>query len=412
MGIFHETFRLNKICRGEALMIDRLTVRDVPLKGKVVFLRVDFNVPQDEKGEITDDTRIREAIPTTQYLVENRAKIVCVSHLGRPKGFDLKFSMKPVSKRFEEISGFKVRQMDDCIGDRVDAEKSTLKEGEIIFLENIRFYKEETENNLEFAQKLAYKIDVFVNDAFAASHRAHASVVGIANFVPVSVAGFLMEKEIRYLGMTIANPERPFVAIIGGAKVSDKIPLLKNLIGKADKILIGGAMAYTFLKAKGENVGNSLVENESIDIAKNLMDEAVKKNVEILLPIDHVVSKGLEGSLAQTSKTPIPSEFAGYDIGEETIEVFSEIIKDSKTIFWNGPLGVFEKENFSNGTFKIAKAVAESNAVSIIGGGDSALAVKKAGVEDKITHISTGGGASLEYVSEGTLPGIEVLTRK
>lgn len=412
MGILNETSGLNKICRRETLMIDRLTIRDVPLKGKVVFLRVDFNVPQDEKGEITDDTRIREALPTFKYLLENKAKIVCASHLGRPKGFDLKFSMKPVSRRFEEISGLKARQMDDCIGDRVEAEKSTLKEGEIIFLENIRFYKEETDNKPEFAQQLASKIDIFVNDAFAASHRAHASVVGIANFVPVSVAGFLMEKEIRYLGMTIANPERPFVAIIGGAKVSDKIPVLKNLIVKADKILIGGAMAYTFLKARGEDVGNSLVENESIDTAKNLMNEATKRNVEILLPVDHVISRGLEGFPAQTSKTPILSGFAGYDIGEETIKVFSEIIRNSKTIFWNGPLGVFEKENFSRGTFEIAKAVAESNAVSIIGGGDSVLAVKKAGVEDKITHISTGGGASLEYVSEGTLPGIEVLTRK
>ncbi len=392
-------------------MIDRLTIRDVPLKGKNVFLRVDFNVPQDEKGEITDDTRIKEALPTIQYLVENKAKIVCVSHLGRPKGFDLKFSMKPVSKRLEELSGFRVRQMDDCIGDRIDAEKANLKEGEIIFLENIRFYKEETDNKPEFAQKLACKIDIFVNDAFAASHRAHASVVGIASFVPVSVAGFLMEKEIKYLGMTISNPERPFIAIIGGAKVSDKIPVLKSLIGKADKILIGGAMAYTFLKAKGEDVGNSLVENESIDIARNLMDEANKKGVEIILPVDHIISKDLEGFTAEISKK-IPPDFSGYDIGEETIEVFSKIIKDAKTIFWNGPLGVFEKENFANGTFKIARAVAESKAVSIIGGGDSVLAVKKAGVEKRITHISTGGGASLEYISEGTLPGIEVLTKK
>ncbi len=393
-------------------MIDRLTIRDVPLKGKSVFLRVDFNVPQDENGEITDDTRIREALPTIQYLVENKAKIVCASHLGRPKGFDLKFSMRPVSKRLEDISGFKVRQMDDCIGDRIDAEKSNLKEGEIIFLENIRFYKEETENKPEFAQKLAYKIDVFVNDAFAASHRSHASVVGIAGFVPLSVAGFLMEKEIKYLGMAISNPERPFIAIIGGAKVSDKIPVLRSLIGKAEKILIGGAMAYTFLKAKGEDVGDSLVEDESIEIAKNLLDEGRNRGVEILLPIDHVISRGLEGSPAETSKTPIPSGFAGYDIGDETITLFSSIIRDAKTIFWNGPLGVFEKENFSKGTFQIAKAIADSGAISIVGGGDSVLAVKKAGVEEKMTHISTGGGASLEYISEGTLPGIEVLTKK
>jgi 3-phosphoglycerate kinase len=412
MGVFHAVAGSNKICWGETLMIDRLTIRDVALKGKNVFLRVDFNVPQDEKGEITDDTRIREALPTIQYLVENKAKIVCASHLGRPKGFDLKFSMKPVSKRFEEISGLKVRQMDDCIGDRIDAEKSNLKEGEIIFLENIRFYKEETENKPEFAQKLAYKIDIFVNDAFAASHRAHASVVGIANFVPLSVAGFLMEKEIKYLGMTISNPERPFIAIIGGAKVSDKIPVLRSLIEKADKILIGGAMAYTFLKAKGEDVGNSLVENESIEVAKNLMDSAKNKGIEIILPVDHVISKGIEGFEVETSRTPIPQEFAGYDIGNETVALFSRIIKDAKTIFWNGPLGVFEKENFSKGTFEIAKAVADSGAVSIVGGGDSALAVKKAGVERKITHISTGGGASLEYISEGTLPGIEVLTKK
>lgn len=393
-------------------MIDRLTIRDVPLKGKNVFLRVDFNVPQDENGQITDDTRIREAIPTIQHLVKNEAKIVCASHLGRPKGFDLKFSMKPVSKRLEDISGFKLRQMNDCIGDRIDAEKSNLKKGEIIFLENIRFYKEETENKPEFARKLAYKIDVFVNDAFAASHRAHASVVGIAGFVPLSVAGFLMEKEIKYLGMTISNPERPFIAIIGGAKVSDKIPVLRSLIGKAEKILIGGAMAYTFLKARGEDVGNSIVENESVEIVKNLMDEGRKKGVEIVLPVDHVISRGLEGFSIETSRTPIPSGFAGYDIGDETIALFSRIVKDAKTIFWNGPLGVFEKENFSKGTFHIAKAVADSGAISIVGGGDSVLAMKKAGVEEKISHISTGGGASLEYISEGTLPGIEALTKK
>lgn len=392
-------------------MIDRLTIRDVPLKGKSVFLRVDFNVPQDERGEITDDTRIREGLPTIKYLVENRAKIVCASHLGRPKGFDLKFSMKPVSRRFEELSGIKVRQMDDCIGDRIDAEKSSLKEGEIIFLENIRFYKEETDNKPEFAQQLAYKIDIFVNDAFAASHRAHASVVGIASFVPVAVAGFLMEKEIKYLGMTLSNPERPFIAIIGGAKVSDKIPVLKSLLNKSDKILIGGAMAYTFLKAKGEDVGNSIVELESLEVAKNLLDEASKRGIEIVLPVDHVISKGIEGFEVKVSKS-IPVEWSGYDIGSETIDIFSKIIKNAKTIFWNGPLGVFEKNAFSRGTFEVAKAVADSGATSIIGGGDSVLAVRKAGVESRITHISTGGGASLEYIAEGTLPGIEVLTKK
>lgn len=392
-------------------MIDRLTIRDVPLKGKSVFLRVDFNVPQDERGEITDDTRIREGLPTIKYLVENRAKIVCASHLGRPKGFDLKFSMKPVSRRFEELSGIKVRQMDDCIGDRIDAEKSSLKEGEIIFLENIRFYKEETDNKPEFAQQLAYKIDIFVNDAFAASHRAHASVVGIASFVPVAVAGFLMEKEIKYLGMTLSNPERPFIAIIGGAKVSDKIPVLKSLLNKSDKILIGGAMAYTFLKAKGEDVGNSIVEFESLEVAKNLLDEASKRGIEIVLPVDHVISKGIEGFEVKVSKS-IPVEWSGYDIGSETIYIFSKIIKNAKTIFWNGPLGVFEKNAFSRGTFEVAKAVADSGATSIIGGGDSVLAVRKAGVESRITHISTGGGASLEYIAEGTLPGIEVLTKK
>lgn len=392
-------------------MIDRLTIRDVPLKGKSVFLRVDFNVPQDERGEITDDTRIREGLPTIKYLVEKRAKIVCASHLGRPKGFDLKFSMKPVSRRFEELSGIKVRQMDDCIGDRIDAEKSSLKEGEIIFLENIRFYKEETDNKPEFAQQLAYKIDIFVNDAFAASHRAHASVVGIASFVPVAVAGFLMEKEIKYLGMTLSNPERPFIAIIGGAKVSDKIPVLKSLLNKSDKILIGGAMAYTFLKAKGEDVGNSIVELESLEVAKNLLDEASKRGIEIVLPVDHVISKGIEGFEVKVSKS-IPVEWSGYDIGSETIDIFSKIIKNAKTIFWNGPLGVFEKNAFSRGTFEVAKAVADSGATSIIGGGDSVLAVRKAGVESRITHISTGGGASLEYIAEGTLPGIEVLTKK
>ncbi|MGQ9619188.1 MAG: phosphoglycerate kinase [Candidatus Aminicenantia bacterium] len=393
-------------------MIDRLTIRDIPLKGKNVFLRVDFNVPQNEKGEITDDTRIREALPTIQYIVENKANIVCASHLGRPKGFDLRFSMRPVSKRFEEISGLKTKQMDDCIGDRIEAEKSNFKEGEIIFLENIRFYKEETENNPDFARKLAEKIDIFVNDAFSASHRTHASVVGIASFVPLSVAGFLMEKEIKYLGMIIANPERPFIAIVGGAKVSDKITILKSLIEKADKILIGGAMAYTFLKAMDEDVGKSLVEIESLETAKNLMEEAKRRGIELLLPSDHVVSENIEGKSIKVLKTPIPKDFAGFDIGDETIEIFSNIIKEARTIFWNGPVGVFEREVFSKGTFKIARAVAKSKAVSVVGGGDSALAVKMAEVEKDITHISTGGGASLEFISKGTLPGIEVLTKK
>ncbi len=393
-------------------MIDRLTIRDIMLKGKNVFLRVDFNVPQDEEGEITDDTRIREALPTIQYLVENKAKIVCVSHLGRPKGFDLKFSMKPVSERLSELSGFKVRQMDDCIGDRIEAEKANLKEGEIIVLENIRFYKEETDNKPEFAKNLASKIDIFVNDAFAVSHRAHASVVGISKFVPLSVAGFLMEKEIKYLGLTISNPEKPFIAIIGGAKVSDKIPVLRSLIKKADKILIGGAMAYTFLKVKGESVGKSLVDEESMEETKKLLEDAQKKNVAILLPVDHIVSESMDEIPAGTVKTPIPENLCGYDIGEETVEIFSNTIKSAKTIFWNGPLGVFEKENYSKGTFEIAKAIADSGAISVVGGGDSVLALKKAGVENKITHISTGGGASLEYVAMGTLPGIEVLSKK
>lgn len=392
-----------------------LSIKDLDLKGKRVFLRVDFNVPLDEEGKIRDDTRIKSSLPTINYLIEKKAKLITASHLGRPKGkYDPKLSLKPVAGRLSELIGREVILAPDVIGDEALKLKKGLREGQVLLLENLRFHAEETANDSCFAQHLAQEVDYYVNDAFGSCHRAHASVVAITQYVRKSAAGFLLEKEVEYLSKAIHSPRKPYVAILGGAKVSDKIPVIENLLNKADSILIGGAMAYTFFKAQGFEVGRSLVEEDKIDLAAHLLSRAEEKKVNIYLPSDHRVAAEKEpGAEVKTVDSfPIPPNLMALDIGPKTIEKYSEIIAKAKTIFWNGPLGVFEIDEFSQGTMEIAKAVAKSQAISIVGGGDSVAAVYKAGVTEKISHISTGGGASLEFIANETLPGIEALAEK
>ena len=389
-------------------------VTDLDVKGKLVFLRVDFNVPLDDKGEIRDDTRIRASLPTIAWLLEHGARLVIASHLGRPKGkVDPAMSLKPAAKRLAELIPNKVLMAPDVIGDEVGRLKRLLGDGEVLLLENVRFYKEEEKNDSGFARKLAEDIDIFVNDAFGSSHRAHASVVGIADFVPVKAAGYLMKKEVDYLKRAVHTPVKPYVAILGGAKVSDKIEIIESLLGKADHILIGGAMAYTFLKAQGLGVGKSLVEDDQIEVALVILDKARTNAVSFHLPQDHVVAKAAEAGSPWriVESLPFPEDMMGVDIGPKTVTAYAAVIAAAKTIFWNGPMGIFEIEEFAKGTVGIAKAVADSGAISIVGGGDSVAAVKKAGVKDRISHISTGGGASLEYIAYETLPGITALEK-
>lgn len=392
-----------------------LSVKDLDLEGKIVFLRVDFNVPLDEEGHIRDDTRIKAALPTLNYLLEHKARLVIASHLGRPKGkFDPKLSLKPVAKRLSELIGKDVILAPDTIGEEVDRLKAELDENKVMLLENIRFHPGETANDPDFARQLAQNIDYYVNDAFGACHRAHASVAGIVRHVKKSAAGFLVEKEVNYLSKAIHSPLKPYIAILGGAKVSDKIPVIENLLNKADAILIGGAMAYTFFQAQGFDVGRSLVEEEKKVLALKMMEIAKERGVDFHLPSDHIVaSEATPDTQTQIFDSfPIPSDMMALDIGPKTVEKYTEIIAKAKTIFWNGPMGVFEVDKFCEGTMKIAEAVANSSALSIIGGGDSVAAVYKAGINDKISHISTGGGASLEYIANETLPGIEALSEK
>jgi phosphoglycerate kinase len=387
---------------------------DLDVKGKLVFLRVDFNVPLDEKGAIRDDTRIRASLPTIGWLLEHGARVVIASHLGRPKGkVDPTMSLRPVAKRLAELVPYKVRMANDVVGDEVRRLKLALGEGEALLLENVRFCKEEEKNDPAFARDLAQDIDIFINDAFGSSHRAHASVVGIAEFVPVKAAGYLMKKEVEYLKKAIHTPVKPYVAILGGAKVSDKIEIIESLLGKADHILIGGAMAYTFLKAQGLGVGTSLVEDDQIEVALIILDKARANEVSFHLPQDHVLARAAEAGVGTKTveSLPFPEDMMGVDIGPKTVAAYAAVIATAKTIFWNGPMGIFEIEEFAKGTMGVAMAVAESGAVSIVGGGDSVAAVKKAGVKDKITHISTGGGASLEYIAYETLPGITALEK-
>lgn len=390
------------------------TVRDIDIKGKRVIMRVDFNVPLDESGNITDSTRIDKAIPTINYILEQGASLILMSHLGRPKGeVKSEFSLKPCADYLEKALSNKVIFTSDCVGSEVASVAKSLNAGEVLMLENLRFHKEEEKNDENFAKELASLADVYVNDAFGTAHRAHASTEGIARVLP-GVSGFLLEKEIQFLGDTVDKPDHPFVAIIGGAKVSSKIGVLEHLIGKVDTLVVGGGMAYTFFKAKGYEIGTSLCEEDYLDTAKKVMADAEAKGTTLLLPVDNVVS--LEFSNDSEFKTvpsnALPEGWMGMDIGPNTIEKIKEALSGAKTVIWNGPLGVFEMENFSKGTFAVAKCVADTDCVSIIGGGDSVSAVNKSGLADKMTHISTGGGASLEYLEGKELPGVAILQDK
>jgi phosphoglycerate kinase len=393
----------------------KLSIRDVDLKGKVVFMRVDFNVPLNDQGEITDDTRIRASLPSIQLALDRGAKLVLASHLGRPKGkVNPKMCLQPAAERLATLLNKPVSFATDCVGPEADKNVAELKEGGVVLLENLRFHKEEEANDPEFAKQLAGKAEVYINDAFGSAHRAHASTEGITHHVPVKAAGLLMEKELEYLGKALDNPLHPYVAIVGGAKVSDKIKFLQNLMGFADTILIGGAMAYTFLKAQGVEVGLSKFEADKLDLAKEVLEQAKQKKVNLRLPQDHVVAEKLDASAPAetTGSASIPADRVGLDIGPKTRAEYADAIKQAKMIIWNGPMGVFEIDQFAKGTMEVARAVAESGAVSIVGGGDSVSAVHKAGIEDKITHISTGGGASLEFLSGLKLPGVEALPEK
>ena len=394
--------------------MNKKTVKDIDLKGKKVFVRCDFNVPMDEKQNITDNARIVAALPTIKYLLDQNCKIILASHLGRPKGeFKPEFSLVPVAKELSKLLNKEVIMAKDVIGEDAMAKATNLKEGEILLLENVRFHREETDNDPEFSKKLASMAEVFVNDAFGTAHRAHSSTTGIASYLP-AVSGFLIEKELQFLGNAVSNPERPFVAILGGAKVSDKIGVIDNLIEKVDTLIIGGGMAYTFFKAQGYEVGNSICELDKLDLANGLMEKAKEKGVKFLLPVDTKIGKEFKPDIeSKTVKcTEIPEGWEGFDIGEESIKMFIEEVKKAKTVIWNGPLGLFEFEQFATGTNAIAKVLSEIDATTIIGGGDSAAAVKKAGLQDKITHVSTGGGASLEFLEGKKLPGIEALMDK
>jgi phosphoglycerate kinase len=389
----------------------KLTIQDLDLKGKRVFIRVDFNVPI-KNSIVTDDLRIREALPTIRYAADKGAILVLASHLGRPKGKPKpEFSLAPVAAKLAELLGKSVRFVGDCIGPEVEKAVNEANAGDLILLENLRFYPQEEANDPEFARKLAAQTPLFINDAFGSAHRAHASTEGITHFVQQAAAGFLMEKELRYLGGALESPQHPFIAILGGAKISDKIEVIENLLGKVDRLLIGGAMMFTFLKSQGKTVGKSLCEEDKLDLARELLSRAGGR---IVLPTDAVASSGLEdeSSAHIVPSDQIPEGEMGLDIGPKTSAAYAEIIRTAKTIVWNGPMGVFEKEAFSAGTMNLAKAVADSGAVSIIGGGDSAAAVAKAGVADRITHISTGGGASLEFLAGQILPGVAALNDK
>jgi phosphoglycerate kinase len=393
--------------------VNKLSISDLDVTGKRVFMRVDFNVPLAD-GKITDDTRIEAALPSIRYVSDKGGRLILASHLGRPKGKpEAKYSLKPVADRLAELLGKPVQFAKDCVGPEVESTASNLKNGEVLLLENLRFHAEEEKNDPSFAKQLAQLCDVYINDAFGAAHRAHASTAGIVSYVKQAAAGYLMQKEIEALHHALTKTEKPYVAIVGGAKISDKIELIENFINIANSILIGGAMAYTFFRAQGLETGKSLVEADKIPLAKELLAKAIQKNVTIELPVDHIVAPGLDSTDATvTSVRTTPSDRMGLDIGPDTVKRYSEIIRRAKTIVWNGPMGVFENPKFAQGTFAVARAVAEANAFSIIGGGDSAAAIAQSGMEAKITHISTGGGASLEFLSGQKLPGVEVLTDK
>lgn len=393
------------------------TISDISVKGKRVLTRVDFNVPLDKQRRIEDDTRIRESLPTIEHVLAQGGRLILMSHLGRPKGKSPEFSLAPVAKRLSELLGKPVKFAPDCVGPEAEAMVNALQDGEALLLENVRFYKEEEANDPDFAKKLAALGDVYVNDAFGTAHRAHASTEGVTKFIPTAVAGFLIEKELKYLGEATANPKRPFVAILGGAKISGKIDVLQNLMEKVDAILVGGAMVFTFFKAQGFKVGKSLVEDDKIEVAKAILDKANAKRVKLLLPVDVVIADRFENdaTVKTVSIDAIEDGWMGLDIGPRTIQAYRDEILNAKTIVWNGPMGVFEMEKFAIGTFEIAKALADATkngAITVIGGGDSAAAIAKAGLEKAVTHVSTGGGASLEFLEGKILPGVAALNDK
>ena len=393
-------------------------VEDIDVTGKKVIVRVDFNVPLNAEGQITDDKRIVAALPTIKYLVDHKAKVILVSHMGKPKGeYNPKYSMAPASKRLGELLGTEVIQAKDVIGEDAKAKAAALKEGQVMMLENARFHKEEEKNDPAFAKELASLAEIYVNDAFGTAHRAHATTAGIADYLP-AVSGYLIQKEISIMGKALANPDRPFVAILGGAKVADKLNVISNLLEKCDTLIIGGGMAYTFLKAQGKEVGKSLVDATKIDYCKEMIEKAEKLGKKLLLPIDTKVAAAFPDPIdapievKTVSVDAIPAEMQGLDIGEKTAALFADAVKSAKTVVWNGPMGVFENPVLAEGTIAVAKAMAETDAITIVGGGDSAAAVKKMGYADKITHVSTGGGASLEFLEGKVLPGIACLLDK
>lgn len=391
------------------------TVRDVEVKGKKVIVRCDFNVPMKD-GKITDDTRIKAALPTIRYLLENGAAVILMSHMGRPKGeAKMEFSLAPVAERLSGYLDTEVRFKSSpaVVDDETKKEAAGLKAGEVFLLENVRFRKEETDNNPEFAKELASLADIFVQEAFGTAHRAHASTAGIAAYLP-AVSGFLIEKEVKFLGSAVENPKRPFVAIMGGAKVGDKIPVIENLLTKVDALIIGGGMSYTFYKAMGLEIGISILDSDNVELAKSLIEKAEKLGVKLLLPIDIVCAKEFDNNSESKvfNKESIPSDYMGLDIGPETIELYREALSKAATVVWNGPMGVFEMDNFAKGTRAVAQILADIDAITIIGGGDSAAAVEKFGLADRMSHISTGGGASLEFLEGKVLPGIDVICDK
>ena len=394
--------------------MNKKTVRDVDLKGKKVLVRVDFNVPMDDNRQITDENRIKGAMPTIKYLMEHGAKTILCSHLGRPKGeVNPKYSLAPVAQRLSELLGQPVKMAKDVVGPDADAVVASLKEGEVALLENLRFHKEEEKNDEAFARKLASYADVYVNDAFGTAHRAHASTEGVAHFLP-AVSGFLIEKELQFMGKALENPDRPFVAILGGAKVSDKLGVINNLLEKVDTLIVSGGMTYTFTVAQGGKVGDSLLEKDRVEYAKEMIAKAREKGEKLLLPVDTLIADKFDND-ANTKVVPtmeIPDGWQGLDIGPKTAALFTEAIKNAKTVVWNGPMGVFEMPTFAEGTKAVAKALAESDAITIVGGGDSAAAVTQMGYADKISHISTGGGASLEFLEGLVLPGVAALNDK
>ena len=398
-------------------MLNKKTVEDIDVAGKKVLVRCDFNVPMED-GKITDDNRIVGALPTIKYLLSKQAKVILCSHLGRPKGeFNLKYSLAPVAARLSELLGVKVTLAKDVVGEDAQAKAAALGNGEVLLLENVRFHKEEEKNDPEFAKKLASLAEIYVNDAFGTAHRAHASTAGVADYLP-AVCGYLIEKEISVMGKALSDPERPFVAILGGAKVADKLKVIENLLTKVDTLIIGGGMAYTFIAAQGKSIGTSLYDAEKLEYCRDMLKKAEANGVKLLLPVDTVVAAAFPGPIDAPVETEvvctcsIPADKMGLDIGPKTRELFAEAIKGAKTVVWNGPMGVFENDALAQGTMAVAKALAESGAITIVGGGDSAAAVEKLGFADKITHISTGGGASLEFLEGLELPGIACLNDK